>query len=442
MAMDWEKLVSNFRFASREGEGPRASSPDEFRSAFEADCDRIIFSAPFRRLARKTQVHPLAMNDQVHTRLTHSLEVANVGRSLGKRLTRFLESRREFPRAAAHSDLVAIIQAGCLAHDIGNPPFGHAGEFAIREWAKMHAAEMFEGMGEDVDAGIRNDFQIFEGNAQGFRLAARGDNPRPGYLRLTFASLGAMIKYPWDSSDPRAQASGKYNVFSTERELFWEMAEHMGMRRGGGGNAIARHPLSFLTEAADDICYRILDLEDALEIGIVPEDRVRGIYAELAAELGSTAPLAVLRGKAIESLINQMWEVFEKDYAVIMAGEREKDLKADLRAETSKTLADIKELYNQIFAERSKLAAELGALNALGRIVRAITLAVQSLKKGGSFEKANFLSRRCLELAWGEKYVREHEARSYAWWLHQVIDYVSSLTDNAARQLSREIEGT
>ena len=439
MRMDWNRLVSDLRCPKGEGEPLAAARVEDFRSAFEADYDRIIFSAPFRRLARKTQVHPMSLNDQVHTRLTHSLEVANVGRSLGRRLVGFLEKRGEFPQKITPFDLIAIIQSACLAHDIGNPPFGHAGEFAIREWVRMHPVEVF-GEREAVGEGVRHDFLRFEGNAQGFRIASRGDNPQAGYLRLTVAALGAMIKYPWDSSDGRARDQGKYNVFSTEKAFFERIAEGTGMAQRNG--VIARHPLSFLSEAADDICYRILDLEDAAEIRIVPEVRVRGIYRKLNERDGKDGPLAVLRGKAIQTLINGMWEVFEKNYEEIMAGRRERELKLDLNAALAEPLEEIKELYQEIFAERSKIAAELGAYKALGRIVKALCQATRTLGEAGAFGSTGFLAQRCLELAWGKEYATENEKRPYEWWLHQVMDFVAGLTDNYARQLSREIEGT
>src|ERR1035437_110699 len=247
MAMTWDKLLSELRCSREAGVAAAPAEKEAFRSAFEADYDRIVFSTPFRRLARKTQVHPMALNDQVHTRLTHSIEVASVGRSLAGRLGRFLVKRGEMPAAVSEPDLVWIVQAACLAHDIGNPPFGHAGEYAIREWVKTHPKEVFGEKAEDVGAAIRRDWELFDGNAQGFRIAARGDNPQPAYLRLTFATLGAMTKYPWDSGDSRAASCGKFNVFSTEKTLFAEMAGHMGMQ--GAGGKFVRHPLSFLSEA-------------------------------------------------------------------------------------------------------------------------------------------------------------------------------------------------
>lgn len=439
MHMQWNKLLSDLRFSRKAGEPPRISSGKAFRSAFEADYDRIVYSAPFRRLARKTQVHPLAPNDQVHNRLTHSIEVASVGRSLARRLAKLLQDRKELPPDRCEEDVLWIVQAACVAHDIGNPPFGHAGEFAIREWVKSHPDMIFID-GVDVSDGVGADWKLFEGNAQGFRLSARGDNEQAGYLRLTFATLGAMIKYPWDSQAAVAVGKVKYNVFSTEKSLFESLVEHMGLRQADGG--VVRHPLSFLSEAADDICYRILDLEDAVEMGIISEQRVRAVFAVICDGMTKDLPLASLRADAIHTLIEAMWEVFESDYANIMAGKRETDLKSGLPPELSQAMQQVKDLYVEIFAERVKVAVELGAYKALGRITRAMCLATSQLVKAKGYEQTGFLAKRFLELAWGERYVRQHERESYDWWLHQVMDYVSGLTDNYARQLSREIEGT
>jgi dGTPase len=374
--------------------------------------------------------------------MTHSLEVATVGRSLGHRLVSFLKRRNELPPHIHDNDILWIIQSACLAHDIGNPPFGHAGEFAIREWIKTHPAEVFGNARHAISPGILNDCEIFEGNAQGFRISARADNPQPGYLRLTFASLGAMIKYPWTSTDPRAAAKQKFNVFSTEESLFLMVAHHTGMKQSSG--TIVRHPLSFLSEAADDICYRILDLEDAAEMNILDEQRVRDIYLSLLSDASSSAklPLAVLRGQAIASLIDGAWRVFEADYLNVMAGQRSTDLKSGFDSRLKDAVHRINHLYGQIFADRTKVAAELGAYKALGRIIKALGQATRQLSSVDSYDGVGFLARRCLELAWGEAYARENISQPYEWWLHQTLDYVSGLTDNYARQLSREIEGT
>ena len=435
--MDWNKLLSDYR-VPRPGKPAAPSQPEAYRTPFEADCDRVVYSAPFRRLARKTQVHPLAINDHVHNRLTHSIEVASVGRSFARRLGVMLHERGEIPRERVE-DLCQIVQAACLAHDIGNPPFGHAGEFAIREWVRMHGDAMFGRDERAVDPGVRADWALFEGNAQGFRLAARPDNPQTGYMRLTYATLGAMIKYPWDSQAPRATEKAKFNVFSTETRLFQAMAEHMGLGLPDG--TAARHPLSFLTEAADDICYRILDLEDAVDMAILDEGAVRDVLLAFLGGGGSEDPLPMLRGKVIRALVDECWGVFEDDYDAIMAGQRTADLKAGLAAPTEAFLREIKDLYGTIFANRAKVATELGAYETLGRIIEMLTQAVATLAEKTDYDAADFLTQRRLELAWGEPYARHNQAQPYAWWLHQVMDYVAGLTDNYARQLSREIAG-
>jgi dGTPase len=436
MMMDWNALMAAVR-CPKEGEAVRRAEPEAFRSAFEADCDRIIFSTPFRRLARKTQVHPLALNDHIHNRLTHSLEVASIGRSLGRRLLDLLKRKGVvIERAGFGEDLLWAVQASCLAHDIGNPPFGHAGEFAIREWIKLHRHEVFE-KAAVTDAGLRVDLEIFEGNAQGFRMGVRPDNPKSGFLRLTYPTLGAMIKYPWDSSDARAREKGKFNVFSTEKGHFERMCEELGTHKGG---VAVRHPLSFLSEAADDICYRIIDLEDASEIDILEEEKVRKIFMDIAG-VERDLPIAVLRGEAIKFLIDRVWEVFEGDYEAIMAGERTADLMDGLDPEMKKRLATIKGAYSDIFAHRTKVAIELGAYRTLGRIIEVLCASTLALSQKRRFADADYLAQRCLELAWGRKYAERNEGETYGWWLHQIMDFVSSLTDNYARQLSREIEG-
>ena len=435
--MDWQSLLSDHR-PPRADEASAPSSSDTHRSAFEGDHDRVVYSLPFRRLARKTQVHPMAMHDHVHNRLTHSIEVASVGRTFAKHLAAFLVDRGEVKREQTE-DLCQIVQAACLAHDLGNPPFGHAGEFAIRQWVRNHQQAMFGQDEGSVSRGVRRDWDMFEGNAQGFRLAARTDNPRTGYLRLTYATLGTMIKYPWDAGDERAREKGKFNVFSTEKHLFEQMAEQTGLRRADG--SVARHPLSFIAEAADDICYRLLDLEDAVDMEILRADDVRQLFLACLNTSDKGQALASLRGDVIRTLIEACWGVFQADYQRIMAGERAADLKSQIQQPTTDALARIDALYSTIFAHRTKVATELGAYQTLGRIIETLTEATAALARERAYDAIDFLSRRRLDLAWGEAYAREHETADYEWWLHQVMDYVAGLTDNYARQLSREIAG-
>jgi dGTPase len=255
--MDWQKLLSSERLGHNRGTPPPTSS----RSPFEADIDRITFSSAFRRLGRKTQVHPLAANDNVHTRLTHSLEVAQVGRTLGKKLGLELLSSNRLTPDVSPNDLAAVVQAACLAHDIGNPPFGHAGEAAISHWFEAEGPKLFGRLSKQH----KRDLVCFDGNAQGFRVLTQISNHLfTGGLQLTYATLGAFLKYPWDSRAP----SEKFSVFLTEANILEAIAKELGLAKLRD-HAWSRHPLAYLVEAADDICYGVLDLEDAVELRIL-----------------------------------------------------------------------------------------------------------------------------------------------------------------------------
>ena len=434
----WSTLLSDHRSPRAPDRPARRDAPNAHRSPFETDHDRVVYSAPFRRLARKTQVHPLAPNDDVHNRLTHSIEVAGVGRSLARRLGRFLKARGAIPPGRTADDLAWIVQAACLAHDLGNPPFGHAGEYAVREWVAAHRCDLFHdvpaGHPLHVDAALQRDWAHFEGNAQGLRLAARGDL-HACYLRLTDATLGALVKYPWTADDPRAKDTRKFNVYASERDFFVSVWQRLGLSPG------ARHPLSFLTEAADDICYRVIDMEDAVELGLLDADRVRDAFNGLLPEANPTAPLGQLRAAVMGVLIDACWHVFEADYEAICAGERTADLKSGLTGPLAEGLAGLKALYKDIFADRTKTATELGAYKSLGRIVYALARATTRLVEDGKYNPESYIAKRTLDLAWGADFVIANQHQPYAWWSRATMDYVSGLTDNYARQLSREIEG-
>lgn len=187
--MEWNKLLSASRLCTEEEQG------DGIRTEYYRDFDRVVFSAPFRRLARKTQVHPLSFNDHIHNRLTHSIEVSSVGRSLGLSVAHKIKDK--LPQEITNVDFASIIQAACVAHDIGNPPFGHAGEFAIRQWFTENIHLLNDSLSEAQLA----DLKLFEGNAQGFRIVSQLENhSNNGGLRLTHATLGSLLKYPWHSN--------------------------------------------------------------------------------------------------------------------------------------------------------------------------------------------------------------------------------------------------
>ncbi len=441
--LNWNQLLSDVRqtveLSAEKGEKRLRLKTQATRTPFERDYDRIVFSAPFRRLARKTQVHPFAERDQIHNRLTHTLEVASVGRSLGAEAFAIITEREgSLPDGRSREDIICIVQAACLAHDIGNPPFGHAGEFAIREWAKEHLTELFGSAAESSLHGTACDWQFFEGNAQGFRMMARADNRDQLFFLLTYASLGAMIKYPWISTDSRVDSTKKLNVFSSEEPIFNDVVSTLGLKKEDG--LVVRHPLSFLSEAADDICYRICDFEDAALMRILTEKEVRDIFIKIIGE-DTHRPLSAMRAQAISSLIDVTVDVFRRHYDEIMTGERvwSADLKSSWPQQTQDGLKDIKDRYPDIFNHRPKVAVELGAYSVLGKILGTFTRVVKALTTCQDYEKLSFIQRRCFDFAWGENYVRENMRQNYAWWLGRVMDFVAGMTDNYATQVAAEI---
>lgn len=226
--MNWEALLSTRRFKLQAGKVLASQAPATLeaaaglRSDFHIDHDRLVFSSAFRRLGRKTQVHPLASHDHTHNRLTHSVEVASVGRSLGNRVGAMMQHAELLPAGYTPFDIGSVVQVACLAHDIGNPPFGHTGEDALREWFRdPRHAHLLHGLSAAEQADIRT----YEGNAHGLRMVASLEMyGSEGGMRLTSAALGALIKYPWTSDAPRAQARGKFNIYRTELAYFEHVA--------------------------------------------------------------------------------------------------------------------------------------------------------------------------------------------------------------------------
>lgn len=273
--MEWSNLLLSERLA---GSGKKAEQPG--RTPFHKDHDRVIFSAAFRRLQRKTQVHPLPFNDHVHTRLVHSLEVSCVGRTLGTLVGERLSLERALPAGIFSSDIGTLVQVGCLAHDIGNPPFGHAGEYAIRDWFANNQEKYAEGLTEHE----KTDLTLFEGNAQGFRVLTRLENfLDAGGLRLTFASLGTFSKYPWASITEAASERRKFGVFHDDLPQFERVMKALNIPEKSD-RCWVRHPLVYLVEAADDICYALLDLEDGCEMKLLRYQEARDIFVELGGE--------------------------------------------------------------------------------------------------------------------------------------------------------------
>lgn len=262
--MDWMKLISNKRF----GQEHKHAERHDDRSEFKRDYDRLIFSSAFRRLQNKTQVFPLPGSIFVHNRLTHSLEVASVGMSLGNDISKRIIARQHELKDTLFEEIGTIVSAACLAHDLGNPPFGHSGEKAIQTFFSEGSGRTIR---DKVSPAFWNDLTHFEGNANAFRILTHCfKGRRPGGFVMTYSMLAAIVKYPFASC--YAGSHGKFGFFSTEAEAYQKIANELGIIRLSQPEKplkYARHPLVYLVEAADDICYEIMDIEDSHKLKIL-----------------------------------------------------------------------------------------------------------------------------------------------------------------------------
>ena len=267
--MNWNQILSTKRLGQ---EDRPAEAHEHKRTQFQRDYDRLIFSSPFRRMQNKTQVFPLPGSVFVHNRLTHSLEVASVGRSLGNMLAEKLHAQNI--NEPLIDEIGAVVSAACLAHDMGNPPFGHSGEDAISEFFKLGAGKSLQ---NDLSEAEWNDFTLFDGNANAFRvLSHQFKGRRPGGFALTYTMLASIIKYPYESV---YASKPKFGFFQSEKENYYRIADELGIEQLTDDNRkFIRHPLVFLVEAADDICYQIMDVEDAHKLKILNFDETRSLF--------------------------------------------------------------------------------------------------------------------------------------------------------------------
>ena len=331
--MNWEQLLS----LKRQGDkGKRLrTEQDDTRLGFEVDYDRIIFSAAFRSLQDKTQVIPLSKTDFVHTRLTHSLEVSVVGRSIGRLVgKKIIEKYPHLKEIHGYqaNDFGAIVAAASLAHDIGNPPFGHSGEKAIGEYFSIVNGKKFKDQLTDKQC---QDLIDFEGNANGFSVLTSSRPGIEGGIRLTYAVLGAFMKYPKESLPKKPTqniADKKYGFFQSDKTFFRELAEELGLISNKTGSDIGyeRHPLAYLVEAADDICYTIIDFEDGINLGLVSEDYALEYLIKLVKDTIDISKyntlttkedrISYLRALAIGNLINDAVRIFVENESKILKG--------------------------------------------------------------------------------------------------------------------------
>ncbi len=437
--MIWSQLLSPQRLDQKQG----VNEPS--RSAFEQDYDRIIFSHPFRRLQDKTQVHPLPEHDFVHTRLTHSLEVSSVGRSLGKRVGEVILQRH--PALLVDFSLFdfgAIVAAASLAHDLGNPPFGHAGEDALSDFF-LHDSygKQFK---EKVSEAEWSDLIKFEGNAQGFRILNKSEYG----LRLTFATLGTFTKYPcpalFPARDKKKKSQKKFGFFQTEEKVFGEVANQLGLIKTGA-TAWARHPLAFLVEAADDICYSIIDLEDGCRLGLVSfEETVEMMASILQTQFDRqkldrlhslNGKLGVLRAMAINKLLDECTTAFLDAESSILDGKFDlalTDIIPSQKALKIITEVSVKKIY------RAKQVVEIEAAGhevLPGLLHEFIEAGFHYVNGGQSRKYANLALMLPEEILLNCK---QSNGDVYLI-LREIIDFVSGLTDRHALSLFRKIKG-
>ncbi|WP_136667524.1 deoxyguanosinetriphosphate triphosphohydrolase [Flavobacterium sp. H122] len=442
--MNWEQLLS----LKRQGDTSKRlrKEQDDTRLGFEVDYDRVIFSAAFRSLQDKTQVIPLSKTDFVHTRLTHSLEVSVVGRSLGRLVgKKILEKYPYLQEIHGYqaNDFGAIVAAAALAHDIGNPPFGHSGEKAIGEYFSIGNGLKFK---DQLTEKEWQDLIDFEGNANGFSVLTSSRPGVEGGLRLTYATLGAFMKYPKESLPKKPTsniADKKYGFFQQDKNFFKEVAEELGLIVNKSGNDIGyeRHPLAYLVEAADDICYTIIDFEDGINLGLVSEDYALEYLIKLVKDSIDTSKynalttkedrISYLRALAIGSLINDAVNVFIENEELILQGKFPYAL-----TDKSKYNAQMNDIINlsvkNIYQSREVIEKEINGYQIINNLLDKFITAYNNKFEG----KETNLDKLLLKIL-PEKHSLEKETL-YERLLH-ISHFVSMLTDGNALLFSKMI---
>ncbi|MGB3592090.1 MAG: dNTP triphosphohydrolase [Nonlabens sp.] len=440
--MNWSQLLSLKRNGDKNPR-PRAGQ-DEMRLGFEVDYDRIIFSQPFRSLQDKTQVIPLSQTGFVHTRLTHSLEVSVVGRSLGRMAgAQIIEKHPELLQLGYRfQDFGAIVAAAALAHDIGNPPFGHSGEKAIGDYFKTGQGA---GYLDTLSRKQQEDLHRYEGNANGYRLLNMDAPGTPGRLRLSYATLGAFTKYPKESLPYRPTthiSQKKFGVFQSNIAHFEDVATSMGMVAAGGVAAYHRHPLTYLVEAADDICYTIIDFEDGINLGWIAEDHAleqliklvkSTIKNETYHKLENTAArLSYLRSLAINALIKDCVRVFMEKEDQILDGRLEKSL-MDYSIFKPQIDDILSITIEKVYQNPEVLHKEIGGYKVLQDILSSLLRATMNRRNGSCTSIDYLILKACPEL--NASLTSDYEV------ILDTCGYVASLTDSRAMALFKIING-
>ena len=438
--MSWERLVSDKRFGLEDYHDPRRGS----RTDFQRDFDRLVFSSPFRRLQNKTQVFPLPGSIFVHNRLTHSLEVASVGRSMANEVVNLIMPRHEGTASAKALESIGdIVAAGCLAHDMGNPPFGHSGEKAI-------ATFFSEGEGAALKKRLTPaqwaDLVNFEGNANALRvLTHQFQGRRSGGFAMTYSMLASIVKYPYSSG--LSGDKGKFGFFTTEADSYRRIAAELGipsLEAPEGELRFARHPLVYIVEAADDICYEVMDLEDAHKLKIVGSDEIIGLFLsflpddrkERSIEImgrfdDPNEKIAYLRSGVIGELVTACARVFADNEEAILAGE----FRGRLLGHAPERLRRAYERCNDLSWAKIYKAREVVDVELAGN--RIITFLLEKLVHAVCYPDLNY-SRLLLSQVPEQYDVSSADLFSK---LQGVVDHVSAMTDVYALDLFRKLNG-
>ncbi|MEW8125974.1 MAG: deoxyguanosinetriphosphate triphosphohydrolase [Candidatus Thiodiazotropha endolucinida] len=448
MSMNWTQLLSHKRLGSSDH-----STASSTRTDFQRDLDRIVFSSAFRRMQDKTQIFPLSKVDYVRTRLTHSLESSSVGRSLGTLVGEQIIARHTLKENEA-SDFGDICAAACLAHDIGNPPFGHSGEDAIRHWAEN--GEYGKQRVAVLQGSQREDFLNFEGNSQGFRVLTRLQNrDNPGGLQLTCATLAAFTKYPRESCIGNGRFQGvsakKPGFTAEDQDLFSEVSETVGLLRRDPVLAIwHRHPLAFLVEAADDICYRVIDIEDGYRLGhlsyheamelfsaVLPDSSSR--HKRLNLITGDKEKIEFLRAKVISQAISEMLHCFLDHEEAILAGRFDLPLMSQIphRAEMDRL---IEVAHEKIYIAPEVIEIETAGFQVISELLERFIPIIDDVAAQG--ERASPRSQMMIRLI-PEQFIGPHgqPAKDHYTRLLRLTDFVSGMTDSYAVSLYKKVTG-
>lgn len=439
--MDWQRLISNKRL----GQEDRQPKRHDDRSEFKRDYDRLIFSAPFRRMQNKTQVFPLPGSVFVHNRLTHSLEVASVGMSLGNDVYHKLAEHRPALRGTRLAEIGQIVATACLAHDLGNPPFGHSGEKAIQTFFTEGPGSALREM---VSPELWSDITHFEGNANAFRLLThRFCGRRPGGLVMTYSTLAAIVKYPFESSV--VNGHGKFGFFNSEKDIYVRIADEMGikcMSKPDEPIRYARHPLVYLVEAADDICYEIMDIEDAEKLKILSHDKTEQLLLGFFTEeeqnsirnriereqlTDENEKIVYLRSCVIGKLESECVETFVRNEEAILNGRFTGSLIdhiSPLQREAYKHCTEVSQ--EKIYRSKPVLDVELAGYKIMETLLEQMTAAVEHPDR--------FYSKQLIDRVSSQYDIR---ARDLGTRLMAVIDYISGMTDVYALDIYQKING-